>query len=151
MKINWKKGLFSTAYRLFSDGREVGYLKERFWSGKTEGTLNEEKASFVKQGLFSNKVDIIAPDTQKKLGQIEMNTWRNKASITLSGEPFNWRFINFWNTRWQLLDGETPIIEHKSRTFAGEAESQTEDNLMMLAGLFVFNQWSNAMGAIRIR
>lgn len=145
MNLSWKKGIFSSTYKLFSGEQEAGYLKERTWSRKAEGVLNETKVSFRKKGVFSNKVEITDPETVETLGQIEMSTWKNKASITLGEKMLKWRFSNNWNTKWELLEDGNPIVKYKSRTFSGEGESQIEDELMMLTGLFIFNHFTQIL------
>ncbi|WP_421948394.1 hypothetical protein [Phaeodactylibacter xiamenensis] len=145
MNLNWKKGMFSSTYKLFSGEQEAGYLKERAWSCKADGVLNDTKVAFRKKGIFSSKAEIIDPETEEKLGQIEMSIWKNKASITLGEKMLKWRFSNNWNTKWELLEDGNPIVKYKSRTFSGEAESQIEDELMMLTGLFIFNHFTQIL------
>lgn len=145
MDLNWKKGLFASTYQLFVGEQEAGYLKERTWSRKATGMLNDTKVVFQKKGIFSSKAEIKDPETEEVLGQIEMSTWRNKASITLGNRTLNWKFSNNWNTKWELLEDENPIIKYKSRTFSGKAESQVEDELMILTGLFIFNHFTQIM------
>ena len=145
MNLIWKKGMFSSTYKLFSGEQEAGYLKERTWSRKADGVLNGTKVTFRKKGVFSSKAEIIDPETEETLGQIEMSTWRNKASITLGEKTLKWRFSNNWNTKWELLENGNPIVKYKSRTFSGEAESQIQNELMLLTGLFIFNHFTQIM------
>jgi len=145
MNLSWKKGMFSSTYKLFSGEQEAGYLKERTWSRKADGVLNGTKVTFRKKGVFSSKAEIIDPETEETLGQIEMSTWRNKASIILGEKTLKWRFSNNWNTKWELLENGNPIVKYKSRTFSGEAESQIQNELMLLTGLFIFNHFTQIM------
>jgi hypothetical protein len=150
MNISWKKGLFSTAYQLFYGNQKAGYLKERTWSRKADGVLMETQVSFRKKGVFSSEAEIFDAETKKKLGEIEMSFWGNKTSITLDDKVFNWRFSNSWNSKWELLEGAHPIIKYKSGLLSGKAESQIEDELMLLTGLFIYNHFTQIMLFISI-
>ncbi len=141
MKINWKKGLFSSKYELFSQNKKIGELNEEMFSRTAIGKLNNSRVKFRKKGVFSSETEITDLNLNSNIGQIKFNAWGNKAEINLNGKKLGWKSDSFWGKKWSVLENGQPIVKYDSSTFKGEIDSKINDEVLLLAGLFVFNYY----------
>jgi hypothetical protein len=140
-KINWKKGLFSSKYRLFDNNIEVGEFSQSAFSSTSLGKINEVKLRFKKKGLFSSETEITDLNSNQLIGNIKFNSWRNKAEIKISNKKYLWKYDNFWNSKWSISENGQQLINYKSSTTSGNIESSIENDLLMLSGLYVYNYY----------
>lgn len=146
--LNWKKGFFKSTYEIFNFSMPIGMLKPKNWSHSADGELNGKKYFFKSKGFFRQKTEII--DTAKNiiLGEISFNSWRHKASIEYTGKLITFKFINFWNTKWNLSDEKGIIISFSGKSSKGTIETDSQNDILVLAGLYIASYfWKRSRAA----
>ena len=140
-KLRWKKDFFSGLYTIYSNGQQVGRLKDKTFSQTADGELNGRRYTFRAKGFFRQHTDIIDNTDNRVIGVISYNDWMTKASITVGNKTVNWKYDNLWNTRWSVFDAEGARIQYSGSSSGGEIDSDTDDALLMLTGLYVINYY----------
>jgi len=65
----------------------------------------------------------------------------NKASININGQKFDLKYDNIWNTKWSISSLNETQIRYNSSTTTGQIESKTDNQLLILSGLYVANYY----------
>lgn len=147
-KLNWKKPTFKETYEIYSNGVLVGTLKDHTWKQIAYGTLNGKKVVFKTKGFFNQETRIIDPDTQSDLGKITYNSWMTKATIESAKKVASWKYDNIWGTKWSISDSEGARIRYQGLLSKGTIEHETQEDILILSGLFVTNYyWQILIGA----
>lgn len=143
MKTNltWTKGVFNSLYKIYSSGNLIGDIKEKPLTQSAKASLNGREYLFRTHGFFNQITEIIDNTDNQVIGQVEYNTWRNKATITINGKTINWKYDNLWNTRWSLSDPTGTIMKFNSSVTQGYIDTNLDDELLVLTGLFVKNYY----------
>jgi hypothetical protein len=139
MNLTWSKGLFSSLYQIYSNGKQLGNLTDKPFSRTTKGMFNGKEYLFRNSGFFKQHTEIVDCVDNKVIGGIEYNSWRSKATITVNGSKFYWKYDNLWNTQWSLSDTEGVSVRFVSSTTKGQIDADTDDGLLVLSGLFIKN------------
>lgn len=147
--IQWKKGIFKRTYELFSGETRAGMLKENTWKDSAGGELNGKKWEFRMKGFWKRRGEITEGENDVVLATITFNNWRTKAFIEFPGRPgrtLTWSYDNFWHTRWSLTDPSGRSVKYHGRSTSGEIRSTLDDDMLILAGLFIesYNKRSSA-------
>jgi len=137
--LKWKKSLFSNTCNIYSNGQLVGNLKDKTFSKSAEGELNGVKYRFKTQGIFRKDTDIIDVGNNKVIGEITYSNWMRKATLKIQDKKVVWKYDNSWNTKWSVSDSSGIEIKYRGSTTSGEIDSNTDDSLLLLSGLFVTN------------
>lgn len=88
------KGLFSSTYKIYKDGKPVGYLMKRSLSATHEAQIFDNKYLFIWKGFFNEKTNIVDKEQKKVIGKIEYNSWKTRAKITTTNSKLLWKFNN---------------------------------------------------------
>jgi hypothetical protein len=136
--LTWTKGIFSSIYHLFSNGNLIGSLEESF-TKSAKGSFNGKNYIFRTQGFLKHNTMIIDCSDNKIIGQIDFSNWMTKAVITINGKKINWKYDNSWSTRWSLFDADGIIATFSGSTTKGFIDTNIDDGLLILSGLFVTN------------
>ena len=140
LNYNWRKGIFSESYQIFNNETQVGSLSNKCFSQTAYGELNEEKYTFKTCGVFKQHTQIIE-NYNKIVGEITYNNWMNKATININGQQFDLKYDNIWNTKWSISSLNETQISYNSSTCIGQIQSNTDNQLLILSGLFVANYY----------
>jgi hypothetical protein len=140
-KLKWKKGFFSSTYGLFSNDKPVGELKGRAFSQSADGNLNGIKYSFRAKGVFKQHTEIVDGRDSKVIGKIAFNTMMTKATISFLNKEVNWKYDNLWSTKWRIFDSGEIEIKYQGSTTSGQIDSNSDDALLLLSGLYVTNYY----------
>ena len=135
--LKWKSKFFSSDYEIFDEVKQVGALKTKSFSSKTSGILNSMKVVFKPRGFLKQYIEIINKDTAEVVGMVTFSSFMSKAKIIINGTSYNWKYTNTWNTKWHLFLENVLDIEYKSSNSRGEMRSSSEDNLLLIAGLYI--------------
>jgi hypothetical protein len=146
--LYWKKELFTGTCKIYSEDNLVGYLNEKSWSQYAEAELNGEKFIFKTKGFFNRETQIYKIENETPVGKITYNTWRRKARIEYSGKVYSWSFINLFSTKWIVQNDEGFLINYRSSCSKGSIESDHQNNLLTLTGIFIRNYYSQNSVAI---
>ncbi len=137
--LSWKKGVFSNLYKVYSNDQQIGKLKDRTLSQTANGELNGKEYTFKTKGFFKQSTEIIDCAESKVIGRIKYNSWMTKAVISVNGKTINWKYDNLWQTRWRIFNSEGIEIKFSSSLSNGQIESNIDDGLLLLTGLFIIN------------
>lgn len=139
-KVNWKKNIFSSKYKLFSQDKKVGELNSEKYGRISIGEINNKSFKFQKKSFFSSKIEIIDLSLNKVIGNIKFNKWSYKAKLNIKGKKFDWRYDNFWQTKWNISENDFSIIKFNKSTFKGEIKSKASNDLLLLCGLLIHSR-----------
>lgn len=148
--MKWTKGALSSTYKLFEQGRQVGYLHDKTFKQKSEGEIRGKKCLFRTQGLFKQQTQIIDLHTDQQIGSIQYNSWMNKAEIKLHNNSYHWKYDNGWQTRWSITDERGLSLRFAGGMTKGKLEGDIPDDLLVLSGLFVTNYYTQAGIAVLV-
>ena len=141
LNYNWRKGIFSESYKIFNNETQVGGLSNKCFSQTAHGELNEEKYTFKTSGVFKQHTQIIENNENKIIGEITYNNCMNKATININGQQFDLKYNNIWNTKWSISGLNETQISYNSTSCTGQIQSNTDNELLILSGLFVANYY----------
>jgi len=139
--LKWEKGFFSNLYNIYSNGQQIGKLKDKTFTQTANGELNGEKYTFKTKGLFKQHTEIIDSLENKVIGEITYNNWMTKATISINGKTINWKYDNLWNTKWSISNSEGINIKYSGSSLSGQIDSNTDNSLILLSGLYVTNYY----------
>ena len=140
-KLTWKKNLFSNLYCIYSNGQLIGNLKDKAFSQSANGELNGKEYTFKTKGLLKQHTEIIDCSENKVVGEITYNILMTKATISVDNKTINWKYDNLWNTRWSIFNSEWIDIKYSGSLTSGQIDSNIDDALLLLSGLFVTNYY----------
>ncbi|WP_282016584.1 hypothetical protein [Marinifilum flexuosum] len=138
--LNWKKGLFSSTYKIYSGSKQIGSISNRSFSQTSEAEMNGKKYTFQTKGFFKQSTEVYN-ELGKLVGEIQYNSWMTKAQISLDSKYYYWKYNNMWNTKWAMLSDDNTQINACTNSFSGDIETNTDDELAILSGLFVTNYY----------
>ena len=146
MKANltWTKGIFSSLCQVYSNDILNGKLVDKPFSRTTKGIINGKEYHFRNSGFLKQTTEIVDSSNNKVVGGIEYNSWRSKATVSLNGRKYRWKYDNVWNTQWSLSDANGVSVKYNSSTTKGYIDTNTDDNLLIISGLFVKNYYLQA-------
>nr|WP_321408175.1 hypothetical protein [uncultured Carboxylicivirga sp.] len=136
---NWRKGTFSSTYEIYTSNQLIGNLKDNSFKRMAYGIIENRKIHFQTTGFWKQQTIIIDADNNAIIGNISYGTWMTKATISLSGKTYLWQYDNIWNTKWSMLGPDGTIIRNSGRTNSGIIESNSNNDMLMLCGLFITN------------
>ena len=139
--LTWKKGIFSNLYKIYSNGVQIGNLKNKWFSQSCISVLDNKEYLFKTKGFFHQKTQIIDTAENKTVGEISYNSWMTKATITLNDTSIQWKFDNLWGTKWSVFNSEGISIQYSGSLTCGQIDSTIDDALLLLSGLFVANYY----------
>ncbi|MGQ1785254.1 MULTISPECIES: hypothetical protein [unclassified Saccharicrinis] len=148
--LTWKKGLFSSNYSIYSNGTLIGELRDKSFSQSAYGEMDGKKYVFKTKGFFKQHTDIIDASNGRIIGQISYNNWMTKATISLNHKTVFWKYDNIWNSKWSIFDSEGTDVRYFSSSNKGSIESNSEDPLLILSGLFVTNYYVQMTIAVMV-
>ncbi|HOE05029.1 MAG TPA: hypothetical protein PLZ52_07415 [Bacteroidales bacterium] len=146
-KYQWKKGFFSEKCILFSENAEAGHFNDKSFSQTATAVLNGVEYRFRTRGFFKQHTTISDASGTTCLGEITYNSWMNKAHIKLQEESFEWKYENFWGTRWQIAGNDT-LIQYTGSSSKGSVNSNQSSELLILCGLAAMNYYRQISVAI---
>lgn len=143
--LTWSKGLFTSLYQIYSNGKQLGNLLDKPFSRTTKGTFNGKEYLFRNSGFFNQYTEIVDCSNNKVIGRIEYNNWRSKATLSVNGGKYHWKYDNLWSTQWSLSNSDGISVRFKSSTTKGQIDADTDDGLLVLSGLFIKNFYAQTV------
>ena len=140
-QLNWNKKTFSNLFKIYSKGQQVGKLNSKSFSSNASAEFNNEKYTFITSGFFDPTTKIYDLAEKKFIGKIIYNSWRTKATINLNDKISYWKYENIWNTKWRISDEEGIQISYQGSSSGGNIQTNTDDSLLLLSGLFIINYY----------
>ncbi|MFZ5939537.1 MAG: hypothetical protein ACOYXB_03095 [Bacteroidota bacterium] len=146
--FTWKRGLFSNTCGIYSNGELVGSIHEKSFSKWSEGTFKGRSFLFRTTGFLKQQTEIIEKEDMRVIGQIVYGNWMNRATISLEGRTFMWKYENAWNTKWLILDDQGPLVSYAGTMSKGRIEARTDEALLIVTGMAITNYfWQLSVAA----
>ncbi len=135
--LTWTKGMLDSNYQLFNNGQFNSSLLFNSWKNEAQAFGTEQSYHFKTEG-FSNPSTKIYDKENELIGVISFQSWKTKASISLkSGEQFAFSFSGSWYNSWTITDFKDKQVVYDGSSTSGFVRSNTDDELMILTGLFI--------------
>jgi len=150
IKLRWGKKFFSNLYVIYSNGQQIGKLKDKSFSQTANGELNGKEYIFKTKGFFKQHTEIIDSSENKVIGEITYNNWMTKATIAVNNKTTNWKYDNLWNSKWSIYNSEGINIKYSGSSSSGQIDSNIDDALLLLTGLFVTNYYWQMTVAVMV-
>lgn len=135
--LTWTKGLFESNYQIFSNGQIKNSLLFNTWRNEAQGIGANQNYYFRTSG-FLHPTTTILNQQMEQIGTISYNSWQTKATLQMkSGEQFLWNFTNGWYSKWIISNFQDKQILFDSNSSNGVISTNTDDEVILLAGLFI--------------
>jgi len=146
--LNWKRGTFSTTYRIFSGENAIGQLQNQSFKKTALGSIHQKRYTFNTKGVFKQETQILDGDSHKLIGTITYGSMMTRATVRFSDRTVYWKYDNTWQTKWSLFNEKGILMKFSGRATSGTIECDDPDELLVLCGLFVTNYYQQAMIAV---
>lgn len=147
MKYVIKHKFWSGKMELWKDENIIGYIKtDNIWKGHVVGYLYESKYFFMRKGAFNTSIEIV-DELENVIGEIKYATWTNKAEISVHGKRYTWSSINFWGTKWKLVDELEREIVLENKEFHVNYSSYEDNEFLFLLSSFLLYNYHTKMAA----
>ncbi len=146
----WKNRILTGTYTIYSNGRIIGRIKNNYISQSADGELNGVKYTFKTRGLFKQHTQILDNQTNTMIGEILYNNWMTKATLSIQNKKAFWKYENMLNTKWSIFNSEEMRINYSGSPTSGRIESNAEDDLLLLSGLYITSYYRQLTIAILI-
>lgn len=128
-------------YSIYFNGTLIGNLKDKSFSQTAKGEVSGKEYIFKTKGFLKQHTEIIDGSENRIIGEITYNSWMTKATIAINDKILNWKYDNAWNTKWSLFDSAGTLLNFSGSSSKGQINSNVEDELLILTGLFVTNYY----------
>ncbi|QNR85860.1 hypothetical protein H9N25_05260 [Pedobacter riviphilus] len=136
--INWKSNWLSGNFQLFADGVQKGMITFETWKSNAESMLEDKNYQFVNEGFWQSSTKVIDRKTGGVVAVITYDSWKSKALISLNtGEQYEWKSTGIWKSQWTVSNYKDAHIMYTSGNNSGAISSDTDNNLLIIAGLFI--------------
>lgn len=147
LHLTWKTRLFSRKFEIYDSDRLAGNLEKERWSRKVYSELNGFRILFVTKGFFRQTTSIIHSQDDTEAGSITFNYWKHRAEIQLNYKEYNFRFDNFFMTRWNISNENGVLVKYHSGIMKGTIDSWSDNSVLILAGFFIRNYFKQRQAA----
>lgn len=139
MSLRWKASWGGNEYRIFRGKLIAGIVKTDSWRGDAHGELNGHMVLFRKKSIWTSDTILYDIEGKQELGAIDFEALRSRATVTLYGQDYAWKYNTFWGNEWEL-GGNGQMISYTAEGWLkqeGEIEEDYASPLLILAGLYV--------------
>jgi hypothetical protein len=134
--LTWTKGLFESTYQVFENGQIKNSLFFETWKNEAR-SIGQSETIFFKTTGFLESTTLIVNEKAAVLGTITFTFLQTKANVILTdGTHYSCDFSNNWLSKWMVTDSKAKQIIYDSNTSSGNINTNTDDELMLLTGLF---------------
>jgi hypothetical protein len=128
-------------YNILSDGEVVGEIKTKIFSRTYPCNFKGKEYSFVNRGFFKLRTQVTDMSSGNIVGTITFGNWKSKAQISANNKLFDFKFDNFLHTRWSISEEGGTIIQYKGSWRKGVIESELENYILILSGIFIADHY----------
>jgi hypothetical protein len=140
-EFHWKKGILDSTFRIYAKNRQIGKLHEKAFTRTSKGEINDKVYTFITHGFLNQHTVITDIIENKTIGEIRFDNWMTKATLSINKKRYYWKNENIFNTRWRIYNAEGTEIKFISSATSGQIETNSDDTLLLLCGLFVKNYY----------
>lgn len=135
--LNWRKGLFDSDYQLFNQYEIKGSLLFNGFSNNARAIASRNY--YYRTEGYTQPHTSIKDEKFIETATISYDLWSLKATIKIhQPQETVWIYRHGRLGKWSITsaDGKEAILYH-SNTGSGVIESDTDDELLLLTGLFI--------------
>ena len=141
----WNKGIFDSNYQVYEAGQIKSTMFFDAWR-KEAKIITQQKSYILKNNGFIDPTTQIYDNMHQIIGSITYNTWKTKGMVILnSGEQYTFDFTNSWFSTWVITNFKDKKISYDSSTSSGTVMANTDDELMLLTGLYIRAYFNNLL------
>ncbi len=135
--LHWRKGLFDSNYQVSENALLAFSIN--FSSFKNSAIATTQKGIYLLRSEgYSNPETKIFNQKNEVLAVIRYDWISFKAKIICtSGEEFDWSYQNSWLSRWSVNNHKDKQVIYNSSSGGGLIHSNIEDDMVVMAGLFI--------------
>ncbi|MBO9672221.1 MAG: hypothetical protein J7577_02160 [Sphingobacteriaceae bacterium] len=142
--INWKNDWFSRNFQLFVDGAQKGMITFSAWRSDAESMFEDKNYQFVNENFWQSRTKVIDRKTNQVVAIITYDNWKSKAIISLNnGEQYEWKSTGIWKRQFTVSNYKDEHIMYSSGSNSGSISSDTDNELLIIAGLFIKQVYNN--------
>jgi len=143
----WNKSIFDSNYQVFGNALLKFSINFSSLRNSAIATTLNEIYLFKSEG-YSNPETKILNNKNETLAIIKYDWLSFKAKIFYpSGEVADWSYQNSWLSRWSVNDHQNKQIIYNSSTGNGLIHSNTDDELLLVSGLFIREYYNRILYA----
>jgi hypothetical protein len=136
--INWRSNWLSGNFQLFSDGVQKGMVTFETLRSDAQSMFEDKNYFFSNVGFWQSQTNVIDRKTDEVVAIITYDSWKSKAIISLkSGEQYEWKSTGVWKSQFTVSNYKDAHITYSSNSNAGTISSDTDNELLIIAGLFI--------------
>jgi len=145
--LNWNKNLYRNQIKIFQGFQKHSSLTGNLLNTKVIGSFKENKYIFKRNN--SNDISIVDLRTDEEVVTIKINKLVNKSVINLKGKNYTFSYENFFKSSWTIKQDYKDLIKYKSNFNRGRINSETDDELLILTGMYLSNQfWKTGVSIV---
>ena len=139
--FTWNKHFLSSTYTISENGKELGHLKSNnLFSTSTDAKLMENEYEFVSQSWLNQNTKVFKTGQADPIAKINFNNFRSKAEIIYKDEVYKLKFLDIWQTRWQISKNDKCVLKSKKSSLSGgKAEIDNDLSELLLIALYASN------------
>jgi len=140
-KFSWNKHFFSNSYTITENAEERGRLKgNNLLSSTSEANFMGNDYRFVSEHWYNQNSKVYKAGQTEPVAKINFNGFTSKAEIIYNGKIYLLKFLDLWQSRWEISKNEEPIITSKKSSLSGgEANIDEEYAELLLIALYTSN------------
>lgn len=139
-KFNWTQQKIKKIISIQAASSNIGKITFLRNNLTTEGEINNNSFTIKSRGHLNLYSDIIDKETQSIAGTIKGSFWTSKSTIDLQGKQYLFKYNSIWCKAWKVFSSkEETLIDYTKLKEGGEIESNTENNMLLLIGLYIAN------------
>ncbi|QNN43628.1 hypothetical protein [Pedobacter roseus] len=136
--INWRSNWLSGNFQLFADGVQKGMITFETWRSDAESMFEDKNYFFSNVGFWQSQTNVIDRKTHEVVAIITYDSWKSKAVISLkSGEQYEWKSAGIWKSQFTVSNYKDAHITYSASSNSGAISSDTDNELLIIAGLFI--------------
>jgi hypothetical protein len=136
--INWRSNWLNGNFQLFADGIQKGMITFETWRSDAESMFDDKNYFFSNVGFWQSRTNVIDRKTNELVAVITYDSWKSKAVISLkSGQQYEWKSTGIWKSQFTVSNYNDEHIMYSPSSYSGAISSDTDNELLILAGLFI--------------
>jgi hypothetical protein len=136
--INWRSNWLNGNFQLFADGIQKGMITFETWRSDAESMFEDKNYFFSNVGFWQSRTNVIDRKTNELVAVITYDSWKSKAVISLkSGQQYEWKSTGIWKSQFTVSNYNDEHIMYSPSSYSGAISSDTDNELLILAGLFI--------------
>ncbi|MGY3054074.1 hypothetical protein ACVWYG_002277 [Pedobacter sp. UYEF25] len=143
--FNWNKDAFDSKYQVVSQGMLKYALNFESWHNSAIATTQTGIYLFKTQG-FSKAESLLVDNRNQVLAVISFNLISLNATVKFTnGDEYKFLYRRNWISEWSLNNGTDKQVFYKARTGSGLIKSNSDDELLIMTGLYIREYFSRLL------